>query len=180
MDAARERGNRRKPAPHQPPAGGSFSLRAKSRLRRLRSDTRLRAQPLGGSQSSAAEMPSPTNTALCRGRACPTRSLARSSRLPYSCGRGMPRPYRLYKLEKGGTHLAISTKKVHNAGQQYAAVCHLKLQLQAAQLLYPALPELRARFARCYGCVKPAAAGYKPAYSGGQSGRGLRDHPVRP
>ena len=27
--------------------GGSFSLRAKSRLRRLRSDTRLRAQPLG-------------------------------------------------------------------------------------------------------------------------------------
>ena len=29
--------------PHQPPAGGSFSLRAKSRLRRLRSDTRLRA-----------------------------------------------------------------------------------------------------------------------------------------
>ena len=29
--------------------GGSFSLRAKSRLRRLRSDTRLRAQPLGGS-----------------------------------------------------------------------------------------------------------------------------------
>ena len=32
-----------------PPADGSFSLRAKSRLRRLRSDTRLRAQPLGGS-----------------------------------------------------------------------------------------------------------------------------------
>ena len=29
--------------------GDSFSLRAKSRLRRLRSDTRLRAQPLGGS-----------------------------------------------------------------------------------------------------------------------------------
>ena len=28
----------------------SFSLRAKSRLRRLLSDTRLRAQPLGGSQ----------------------------------------------------------------------------------------------------------------------------------
>ena len=27
----------------------AFSLRAKSRLRRLRSDTRLRAQPLGGS-----------------------------------------------------------------------------------------------------------------------------------
>ena len=39
-----------KPAPHQPPAGGNFSLRAKSRLRRLRSDTRLRAQPLGESQ----------------------------------------------------------------------------------------------------------------------------------
>ena len=35
-------------APHQPPAGGSFSLRAKSRLRRLRFDTRLRAQPQGG------------------------------------------------------------------------------------------------------------------------------------
>ena len=29
-------------------AGGSFSLRAKNRLRRLRYDTRLRAQPLGG------------------------------------------------------------------------------------------------------------------------------------
>ncbi len=28
--------------------GGTFSLRAKSRLRRLRYDTRLRAQPLGG------------------------------------------------------------------------------------------------------------------------------------
>ena len=39
----------RKLRPHQPPAGGSFSLRAKSRLRRLRSDTRLRAQPLGES-----------------------------------------------------------------------------------------------------------------------------------
>ena len=35
--------------PHQPPAGGSFSLRAKSRLRRLRFDTRLRAQSPGGS-----------------------------------------------------------------------------------------------------------------------------------
>ena len=30
------------------PCGATFSLRAKSRLRRLRSDTRLRAQPLGG------------------------------------------------------------------------------------------------------------------------------------
>ena len=38
-------------APHQPPAGGSFSLRAKSRLRRLRFDTRLRAQPQGGSHT---------------------------------------------------------------------------------------------------------------------------------
>nr|DAO60847.1 MAG TPA: hypothetical protein [Caudoviricetes sp.] len=28
--------------------GGTFSLRAKSRLRRLRYDTRLRAQPRGG------------------------------------------------------------------------------------------------------------------------------------
>ena len=37
--------------PHQSAGGAadSFSLRAKSRLRRLRSDTRLRAQPLGGS-----------------------------------------------------------------------------------------------------------------------------------
>ena len=33
-----------------PQAADSFSLRAKSRLRRLRFDTRLRAQPLGGSQ----------------------------------------------------------------------------------------------------------------------------------
>ena len=39
--------------PHQPPAGGSFSLRAKSRLRRLRFDTRLRAQPRGGSLRDA-------------------------------------------------------------------------------------------------------------------------------
>ena len=31
-----------------PQAADSFSLRAKSRLRRLRSDTHLRAQPLGG------------------------------------------------------------------------------------------------------------------------------------
>ena len=30
------------------PCGATFSLRAKSRLRRLRSDTRLRAQPQGG------------------------------------------------------------------------------------------------------------------------------------
>ena len=42
------KGRLRELRPHQPPAGGSFSLRAKSRLRRLRSDTRLRAQPLGG------------------------------------------------------------------------------------------------------------------------------------
>ena len=41
------KGRLRELRPHQPPAGGSFSLRAKSRLRRLRSDTRLRAQPLG-------------------------------------------------------------------------------------------------------------------------------------
>ncbi len=41
------KGRLRKLRPHQPPAGGSFSLRAKSRLRRLRSDTRLRAQTLG-------------------------------------------------------------------------------------------------------------------------------------
>ena len=34
--------------------GDSFSLRAKSRLRRLHSDTRLRAQPLGGSRSTRA------------------------------------------------------------------------------------------------------------------------------
>ena len=32
------------------PCGATFSLRAKSRLRRLRSDTRQRAQPLGGRQ----------------------------------------------------------------------------------------------------------------------------------
>ena len=42
-----------RPAPHQTAVGAAdcFSLRAKSRLRRLRSDTRLRAQPLGGSRS---------------------------------------------------------------------------------------------------------------------------------
>ena len=34
-------------APHQPAYADSFSLRAKSRLRRLRFDTRLRAQPRG-------------------------------------------------------------------------------------------------------------------------------------
>ena len=37
----------RKFSPH-PALRATFSLRAKSRLRRLRSDTRLRAQPLGG------------------------------------------------------------------------------------------------------------------------------------
>ena len=35
----------------------SFSLRAKSRLRRLRSDTRLRAQPLRGSLSVSKNLP---------------------------------------------------------------------------------------------------------------------------
>ena len=35
------------------PCGATFSLRAKSRLRRLRSDTRLRAQPRGGSLRDA-------------------------------------------------------------------------------------------------------------------------------
>ena len=34
------------------PCGATFSLRAKSRLRRLRYDTRLRAQPLGGRQEN--------------------------------------------------------------------------------------------------------------------------------
>ena len=40
-----------KVGPHQSAGGAadSFSLRAKSRLRRLRSDTRLWAQPRGGS-----------------------------------------------------------------------------------------------------------------------------------
>ena len=43
-----------KSAPHQSAVGAadSFSLRAKSRLRRLRFDTRLRAQPRGGSRST--------------------------------------------------------------------------------------------------------------------------------
>ena len=52
-------GMRRKLCPHQPPAGGSFSLRAKSRRkkRRLRSDTRLRAQPRGGSQKKLKHSP---------------------------------------------------------------------------------------------------------------------------
>ncbi len=47
-------GNSGKAAPHQSAGGAadSFSLRAKSRLRRLHSDTRLRAQPLGGSHSN--------------------------------------------------------------------------------------------------------------------------------
>ena len=42
-----------KSAPHQSAGGAadSFSLRAKSRLRRLRFDTRLRAQPRGGSRA---------------------------------------------------------------------------------------------------------------------------------
>ena len=37
--------------------GDSFSLRVKSRLRRLRFDTRLRAQPLGGKPLAAARRP---------------------------------------------------------------------------------------------------------------------------
>ena len=63
-------------------------------------------------------------------------ALIRPSR---SLGHLPPEGKASYSTNKGGTHLAISTKKVHNAGQQYAAVCHLKLQLQAAQLLYPAV-----------------------------------------
>ena len=45
-------GSNRKHCPHQSAVGAadSFSLRAKSRLRRLRFDTRLRAQPRGGSR----------------------------------------------------------------------------------------------------------------------------------
>ena len=39
--------------PHQSAYADSFSLRAKSRLRRLRFDTRLRAQPRGGSLRDA-------------------------------------------------------------------------------------------------------------------------------
>ena len=51
-EAPRWTGCRGELCPHQPPAGGSFSLRAKSRRkkRRLRSDTRLRAQSRGRSQ----------------------------------------------------------------------------------------------------------------------------------
>ena len=45
-DATRLPGNRGKLAPH-PALRATFSLRAKSRLRRLRSDTRLRAQSPG-------------------------------------------------------------------------------------------------------------------------------------
>ena len=37
--------------------GGTFSLRAKSRLQRLRSDTRLRAQPLGGRLGAGCPSP---------------------------------------------------------------------------------------------------------------------------
>ena len=37
--------------------GATFSLRAKSRLRRLRSDTRLRAQPQGRSQTQKKARP---------------------------------------------------------------------------------------------------------------------------
>ena len=46
-------------APHPASGGASatFSLRAKSRLRRLRSDTRLRAQPQGGSQTQKKARP---------------------------------------------------------------------------------------------------------------------------
>ena len=37
--------------------GGTFSLRAKSRLRRLRSDTRLRAQPRRGRLTAERLLP---------------------------------------------------------------------------------------------------------------------------
>ena len=39
------------------PCGATFSLRAKSRLRRLRSDTRLWAQPQGGRQERGCQNP---------------------------------------------------------------------------------------------------------------------------
>ena len=108
MDAARERGNSERPAPHQPPAGGSFPPRE--------------------SQSSAAGMP-PGKGATAADPPLISRLRAAAS----------PQGEAKESTQKGGTHLAISTKKVHNAGQQYAAVCHLKLQLQTAQLLYPAV-----------------------------------------
>ena len=56
-----------KAAPHQPPAGGSFSLRAKSRLRRLRFDTRLRAQPQGGGKPHILERPTLSGRAFRAG-----------------------------------------------------------------------------------------------------------------
>ena len=43
----------------------SFSLRAKSRLRRLRSDTRLRAQPLGGSCQRPRPLTDEGEACLC-------------------------------------------------------------------------------------------------------------------
>ena len=59
----------------------SFSLRAKSRLRRLRSDTRLRAQPLGGSLFVGA------------GPARNRKAAARYRTATQSRGPGMPGPY---------------------------------------------------------------------------------------
>ena len=60
----------------------NFSLRAKSRLRRLRSDTRLRAQPRGGSLFVGAGHAPPLQKAAARYRT------ATQSRGP-----GMPGPY---------------------------------------------------------------------------------------
>ena len=103
-------------------------------------------------------------------------ALIRPSR---SLGRLPPEGKASYSTNKGGSHLAVSTEKIYDAGQQYAAVCHLQLQLQAAQLLHPPVSELRARLAGRYGRVQPFAAGHKPADPGGQPWRGLCGHPVR-
>ena len=53
--------------------------------------------------------------------------------------------YALRRISRG-----IIAKKILNAGKQYTAVCHLQLQLQAAQLLHPCLIDLSLDDYECY------------------------------
>ena len=67
--------------------GATFSLRAKSRLRRLRSDTRLRAQPLGGSCQRPRPLTDEGEACLC----CPF-MVCRPETCPSSGPAGPPSP----------------------------------------------------------------------------------------
>ena len=106
--------------PHQSADGAaaSFSLRAKSRLRRLRFDTRLRAQPRGGSTAAAAPH---TERGAPAGHPSVSKNLPLRDRLPRyggggACARGGAVPRR-----GGGREPCHSPKYF---GQPYSSLPH--------------------------------------------------------